>query len=280
MATDNPNADVTPEPVWDGQGDDPWLPERVNRQLNALAAEQSIYAAVWEALSKWLVGTTRRVLSTPIPQPDAIFAEQPAWNRWVDDIITTAIMPVMSWAYKGLWGPDYHWQDRPNVIGYLAGVHNRLVRTPDHVFNLVASELAAGVTMGESIPDLADRVDEVLSTTDSPRWQNRATVIARTETMGALNGSRTDAFQAWDEETEEELERVWLSTMDSRTRPSHVLADGQRASMVDPFIVGGFPLMFPGDPQGPAQEVIQCRCTTLLVEKGEFVNMADRQMRR
>ena len=72
----------------------------------------------------------------------------------------------------------------------------------------------------------------------------------------------------------------WLATSDSRTRPTHRAAEGQRVPVGQPFIVGGAELRFPGDPSGPPQEVIQCRCTMLLVEPGESVDLSNRQMRR
>ena len=280
MTSPNPNEDVTPVPVWDGDGEDPWLPARLQSLLDASTAERSIYEVVWDALSSWLVATARRVLRGPVIDTDAILAQAPAWQRRVTEIIAEGILPVMAWAYEGIFGKGYDWRDRPNVIEYLIGVRNRLVGIPQEVFDLVAGQIAAGVTLGEGMDALRDRVDEVLSTTASARWPNRATVIARTETMGALNGSRADAFQAFADEGGEGMERMWLSTVDSRTRPSHVLADGQRVGLTDPFIVGGFPLMFPGDPSGPAGEVIQCRCTTLLLEIGETVDLSRRQLRR
>jgi uncharacterized protein with gpF-like domain len=120
----------------------------------------------------------------------------------------------------------------------------------------------------------------VLSLTQTPRWRNRAVVIARTETIGALNASRNDANQAFAAESDEQLERVWIATRDSRTRPSHRAADGQRRSLTDPFDVGGVALMYPGDPAGPPGEIIQCRCVTLLVPVGEKLNLSARQLRR
>ena len=280
MATENPNADITPEPVWDGDGEDPWLPARLQALMDAGTAERSIYEAVWDALSGWLVTTTRRVMRGPIIDTDAILAQEPEWQRRIDQIIAEGILPVMSWAYEGIFGKGYDWRARPSVIQYLIGVRNRLSREPQETFDLVAGQIAAGVTLGEGMPKLTERVDEVLSTTDSARWPNRAVVIARTESMGALNGSRADAFQAFADEGGEGMERMWLSTVDSRTRPSHVLADGQRVGLGDPFMVGGFSLMFPGDPSGPAREVIQCRCTTLLLEIGETVDLSRRQLPR
>lgn len=246
------------QPVWNGQGDDPWLPQRLESILDADSAERSVYEAVWSILSSWLVATSRRVLSGAIPQPDEIFTQVPSWERAVGDLIATTIIPVMDLAYDRLFGESFSWRERPAVLSYLAGVRNRLVRIPNEVFDLVSGQIAAGVTLGEGIPEIAQRVDDVLSITKSERWPNRAVVIARTESLGALNGSRADAFTMLAEESDEEMERMWLSTIDSRTRPTHVLADGQRVGINDPFIVGGFPLMFPGDPTGPAQEVIQC----------------------
>lgn len=271
---------TTPEPVWSGEGEDPWLPVRLDALLDAEAAETLMYETVWAILSAWLVTTSRRVLRGHVPDPDAVFAMVPAWERGITDIITRAVIPVMDQAYRALFGDGFSWRDRPNVTSYLTGVRNRLSGVPNEVFDLVGGQVAAGVTLGEGIPEITDRVDLTLSTTGTARWPNRAVVIARTEALGALNGSRADSFQAFADEADEEMERMWLSTVDTRTRPTHVLADQQRTGVTDPFMVGGFALMFPGDPSGPAQEVIQCRCTTLLLAKGEHVDLSHRQMKR
>lgn len=267
-------------PVWDGEGEDPWLPARIQSILDAAAAERSIYAIVWDVLSSWLVTTSRRMMRGPTLDPSVIFSREPAWQAGVDRIIEQGILPAMGLAYGQLFGPEFDWRDSAPTLAYLATVRNRMSNTPSEVFDLVSGQVASGVTLGESVPDIAERVDNVLSITDTQRWPNRAVVIARTETLGALNGSRFDAFAAFAEASDAEMERMWLSTIDTRTRPSHVLADGQRAGVNDPFTVGGFSLMFPGDPSGPAQEVIQCRCTTLLLNKGEKVDLSRRQLKR
>ena len=44
--------------------------------------------------------------------------------------------------------------------------------------------------------------------------------------------------------------------------------DGQHRQKDKPFDVGGYPLMFPGDPKGPARETINCYCyMTAMTEK-------------
>jgi F like protein len=268
-------------PVWDGKGQDPWLPQRLDARLEVASVERDIREAVWAALSNWLVQLARRVLrGDQRPDMDAIWAMAPLWRDAVDLILRGEILSAIGLAFSKLLGPEYRFTARPFVTAYLAEVRNRLVRIPDEVYDLVAGELAQGVNLGESIPKLAARVDSVLSTTASERWPNRATVIARTETIGALNAGRADAFRAVAADSEDPLEMFWLATDDNRTRHTHNEAEGQRVPVGSAFIVGGHELRFPGDPAGPPQEVIQCRCTMLLVEPGEDVDLSNRQMRR
>lgn len=269
------------QPVWTGQGRDPWLPARLDARLEVASHERDIRRAFWAELSGWLVETARSVLrGDGVPNPDAVWSRVPAWREAVDLVIRGQILKAVGVAFRKLLGAAFRWDQRVFVTNYLAEVRNRLVRIPDEVFDLIRHELATGVNLGEGIPKLRDRVDSVLSTTGSARWPNRATVIARTEAIGALNAGRFDAFNALaEEEPETVFERLWLATDDNRTRHTHNVADGQRVPLGSPFIVGGFELRFPGDPMGPPQEVIQCRCTSLLVEQGETVDMSNRQMK-
>lgn len=260
---------------------DPWLPHRLDARLQVGEHERAIRAGIWSALSEWLVRTARRVLRGSEP-PDlpAIWAMAPLWRDSVAKVVKGEIRDAMGSAYEPLLGRGYPWDRRPFAAQYLAEVENRLVRVPDEAYEVVAGQVQAGAALGEGIPELAARVDNALSTTESERWPNRATVIARTEAVGALNAGRSDAFRAFSDEVETDLEQVWLATDDARTRRSHAEADGQRVPLGQPFIVGGVPLMFPGDPSGPAHEVIQCRCTMLLVEPGEEIDLSNRQSRR
>lgn len=269
-------------PVWDGDGRDPWLPARLDARLQAAEAERDIRAVVWSVLSDWLIQTARRVLrgETMPPDPDAVWARVPAWREAVETILTAAIGPAITRAYDLVVGTGYSWTQRPAMVRYLSEVRNRLVRVPDEVYDLVAGQVSVGANLGESIPKISDRVDEVLSTTASERWPNRATVIARTETIGALNAARMDGFKVVvEEDPDTDYEVMWLATDDRRTRRTHDEADGQRVPFGTQFTVGGFPLAFPGDPTGPPQEVIQCVTGDALVSHGD-VRRAYRRLYR
>jgi hypothetical protein len=48
-------------------------------------------------------------------------------------------------------------------------------------------------------------------------------------------------------------------------RLSHQSAHEQIRPSGEPFDIGGIPMMFPGDPDAPADEVINCRCVRIAV---------------
>lgn len=270
-------------PAWNGKGTDPWLPQRLDARIEVEQAEADIRRAVWAELGSWLTAVERRMIREGAP-PDltAVWALEPRWREAVEHLLNGSILKALRVVFARLLGRSYDFESRPAVNRYLTEVRNRLVRLPDEVYDLVAGQVAQGVNLGEGVPQLAARVDNVLSRTASERWPNRATVVARTETIGALNFARLESFRVIDEDTEhdEQLFKMWLATEDHRTRPTHQEADGQRVPMDQPFLVGGFELAFPGDPTGPPQEIIQCRCTMLLVDEDEEVDMSNRQMRR
>lgn len=54
--------------------------------------------------------------------------------------------------------------------------------------------------------------------------------------------------------------KTWIAEEDERTRPTHRRADGQTVRATTAFRVGKARLQYPGDPSGPPEEVINCRC--------------------
>lgn len=266
-------------PVWDGEGTDPWLVPRMEAATEAAIAEAAIREALWAELSGWLVAVSREVLHTKLPDPLAVFSKSPQWAAAVDRVVRGPVRDAVGTAYRTLLGDGYRFDGRPAVTEHLSTVSNRMVRTVDDTFDLVARQVVVGANLGESAAEIAERVDGVLSTTQTERWPNRATVVARTETMGSLNAGRQDAFAAVAEELAVPFEQMWVATMDNRCRRSHRKADGQRVPTGQPFTVGGTMLRFPGDPMGPGKEVIMCRCTTILLEPGEGIDLTHRQVR-
>lgn len=98
-------------------------------------------------------------------------------------------------------------------------------------------------------------------------WEWKARRIARTEAHAAIEAGQLARARAVEEETGDVYYKRWISTSDTRTRPTHVVADGQMVRIGEKFRVGGFLLDFPGDPITIApQETIQCRCSTAYLD--------------
>jgi hypothetical protein len=255
-----PDPQQQPEPVADPQ-------------LTPL--EKAFYALVLAALTVWLARVAGKVL-TPwrlwkmMPDPQALWSVAPDWNRVVD---TNFIPWLRQRAVRAGW--DKLDREHPNwrvpgfidtdayVQAHLAQVRNLLVRIPQEVFQLIKAELAAGVRDGDSIEAIAANVERVLNVTGSENWPARARVIGITEVNGAANAGWFAAAQRTQEDMNTSLDKVWLSAHDDRVRETHQHANNQRVPLNQPFLVGGFPLLYPGDKAGPPEEVINCRCTAV-----------------
>lgn len=163
--------------------------------------------------------------------------------------------------------------------GYLASVSNRMVRTPDTLFDRLRVVLDASFREGEGARDRANRLESIIR--EGEWWEHRAITVARTEAVGAYNAAHLEVARLRAEEYgEEAMEKVWSCTLDGRTRDSHFAADGQRAPLDGTFRVGSSRLRFPGDPDGPAEEIINCRCALMELLPGEEYPETDRHTER
>lgn len=84
---------------------------------------------------------------------------------------------------------------------------------------------------------------------------NRATMIARTESAGAMSQGSWDQAQ---EMGDLYRSKEWLAFEDERTRETHLDCMAQGVVPADATFSNG--LMYPLDPAGDAAEVINCRC--------------------
>ena len=63
------------------------------------------------------------------------------------------------------------------------------------------------------------------------------------------------------------LRKRWDSRHDTRVREGHREVDGDILQLGMPFYVDGWPLQFPGDPMGPPETVINCRCKLMILNE-------------
>ena len=132
------------------------------------------------------------------------------------------------------------------------------VKIGERMKQAVNVTLLEGWAAGENLSDLKDRVRKTFNGFASV---SRARTIARTEVHIAQNTGR---FRVAREQGVDEHE--WLSAGDSEVRDgdyTHQI-DGTRVAVGNAFPTGGG-IRHPGDPAGPAGDVINCRCTVLPV---------------
>ncbi|MBL1107361.1 phage portal protein [Streptomyces sp. 5-8] len=141
--------------------------------------------------------------------------------------------------------------DEPDVARALADrieeLAGQVTATTEQV--LRSQILAHGVAEGESVPELRARIQQVFTNLSD----YRATMIARTETVGGYNAS------AWLAALDAGATRkTWLATADQRTRETHRQENGRAVPMNKRFTLTKS--RWPADPTAPAAQSIQCRC--------------------
>jgi len=121
---------------------------------------------------------------------------------------------------------------------------------------LIGRQLRQGLDAGEGLKDLTERVRTTLGSNRA-----RAQRIARTQTAGAVGSGRHAGMKAAGVEL-----KGWLTSRDSNVRDAHKAAESAYSEGIpvdQPFDVGGEALMYPGDPNGSAANIANCRCMTL-----------------
>jgi hypothetical protein len=122
------------------------------------------------------------------------------------------------------------------------------------------NEMAQATILGESQRDIVKRIREV---TGQSKYQ--ATRVAQTERTRIQSQARSDTLteaEALGVKTTKE----WSARM-VNTRDTHAALDGKVIPSEEPFVtIDGNHLMYPGDPNGPASEVINCVAESTVIE--------------
>ena len=121
----------------------------------------------------------------------------------------------------------------------------------------ITASVTSSILQGKSIKGIADDLQHRLTTMS----RDSAIRTARTAVTAAQNGGRQDSFEAASK-IGIKVKKMWIATKDNRTRHDHGMADRQIVEYNEPFIVGGFKIMFPGDGSmgAPGHEIYNCRC--------------------
>lgn len=125
----------------------------------------------------------------------------------------------------------------------------------------ITASVTGSILQGKSIKQISDDLQSRIVT------MSRVSAIraARTAVTAAQNAGRMDSYAAADEMWGIKSKKKWVATKDLRTRHDHGMADNQIVDYDQPFDVGGYKMMFPGDGSlgAPGHELYNCRCTVV-----------------
>lgn len=115
-----------------------------------------------------------------------------------------------------------------------------------------------GIVQGESLQDIGKRIAEVTCNQN----MNLAMTHAQTAMGGAQNAGRMQRLQDA-KKLGMNVVKEWMATLDEHTRDSHAEIDGEQQPVGDKWhhIKFSNGCEYPCDPNGPAHEVFNCRCT-------------------
>ena len=133
-------------------------------------------------------------------------------------------------------------------------LYTRLGEDIDLLKKKITAQVSRGISSGMSWQQVALQLAGYTKI-----GYNNAIRISRTEGHRVQCQSAMDAcYKA--QEMGADVVKQWDAALDRRTRGSHAIVDGEVRELDEKFSNG---LLFPGDPNGRAAEVINCRCALL-----------------
>lgn len=141
--------------------------------------------------------------------------------------------------------------DSPDAVLYLRTKAIKITGIQAITREAIRELLVEALESGISPQELTDRVRDIYNFSTA-----RAAKIARTEVGQAINSGRFFTYRK-----EGVRKHEWISARDNKVRASHTAEDGHKVEIGVVFPVTK--CKYPGDPDGPANEVVNCRCIAI-----------------
>ena len=235
---------------------------------------ETIYAAEIAEITKAIKGKdTPEEIEAAATR--AIKELQPAWEKTMTAVLVTVLEDFGNTTAEDLGGlpksfvgpSEGKWQFDPfsqRSQEWIAQHGAELVKTIQST-NIVdvRNVILLGKQQNLLMPEIAKNIRKFYD----DRSSFKAMRIARTEVSAAAGfGQREAAMQSGVAKG-----KKWMSSRDDRVRDRHFAMDGEEKQMDELYTNG---LMYPGDPNGSAAEVIQCRCVEEYLSKKPAISEA------
>lgn len=233
--------------------------------------ERDVLAVIAEFQRKSLRRKAAIMWESVLPDLEDVFRQ--AGERW-----RSAFVPLV----RGVVGDAaLHWELEAGLAFDLTNLEavgwfdDYVLTFSDAIQDTSEREIAALLQQGQregwSVPQMQKGLTQMFrqwidGSTDAADFAGerlppyRTEAIVRTETMRSYNAGSDEIYRAAGVQQKE-----WLAAIDNRTRDAHAMANGQIVNMDAKFVVGGYEMNYPGDPNAPPETTINCRCVSLPV---------------
>lgn len=157
-----------------------------------------------------------------------------------------------------------------SMLSVITNVSTELIKgLSDEVANKTKAALQRAVLGGQTPFQAMKQVSQVVGERGTSGAFYSAERIVRTEMGRAYNAAdKLMGDQIADSRNKNmpALKKVWIATIDNRTREDHLKANKQVVDYDEPFIVGGEEIDWPiVDPNASPSNTINCRCSAIVV---------------
>lgn len=131
----------------------------------------------------------------------------------------------------------------------------KINKQKDYIWNKkkVNNAITQGIIQGKKLDQISKDISEKLVMQN----KNLSKTFARTAMTEAQNAGRVESLKSA-RKLGIDVNKEWMATLDHHTRDSHAELDGESIPEDEEFSNG---LRYPGDPNGEASEIYNCRCT-------------------
>lgn len=156
---------------------------------------------------------------------------------------------------------ERHMQQLVGTADYAARIKTITNTTSDRINTVVQQILTDAELGGFGIDKIRQNLTDAIGSSIRGNVRARAKAIAQTEIISASN----QASQFAADSTGYEYRKFWSTSGLPNIRPSHIEAEQYSNSRDGLKKDETFPngLLYPGDPNGSAEEIINCRCTIM-----------------
>lgn len=228
---------------------DPDAQQREATRQDGAALQAAVGVALASTLATWLAAASAAVLAgglvsvAALPLPTTLIAR--TLTRIRPDVIRVWARIMARFGVSGY--------DNTGVEQILTQAGLWIDSADEHAYQMINKLVVDGQARGLTPEQTRATIRAALHYDSWQTWTARTAELVAGYAVEAAKASAVSAAGGvWS--------KTWISELDSEVRPTHMEAHGQTVPASGVFIVGGWPMRIPHDPNAPISETINCRC--------------------